>query len=73
MSLKQDIDKILDMTLSQINKIVYNFWEDEEDVKADEQSEINQVFTSEDSFISLWYDKSKSKKFLFTKRNRWFR
>ncbi|HBG0098902.1 TPA: Cys-Gln thioester bond-forming surface protein [Clostridioides difficile] len=57
MSLKQDIDKILDMTLSQINKIVYNFWEDEEDVKADEQSEINQVFTSEDSFISLWYDK----------------
>lgn len=45
------------MTLSQINKIVYNFWEDEEDVKADEQSEINQVFTSEDSFISLWYDK----------------
>ncbi|WP_219713151.1 Cys-Gln thioester bond-forming surface protein [Clostridioides difficile] len=57
MSLKQDIDKILDMTLSQINKIVYNFWEDEEDVKADEQSEINQVFTSKDSFISLWYDK----------------
>ncbi|EMJ5873194.1 Cys-Gln thioester bond-forming surface protein [Clostridioides difficile] len=57
MSLKQDIDKILDMTLSQINKIVYNFWENEEDVKADEQSEINQVFTSEDSFISLWYDK----------------
>ncbi|HEL2774460.1 TPA: Cys-Gln thioester bond-forming surface protein [Clostridioides difficile] len=57
MSLKQDIDNILDMTLSQINKIVYNFWEDEEDVKADEQSEINQVFTSEDSFISLWYDK----------------
>ncbi|HBG7286341.1 Cys-Gln thioester bond-forming surface protein [Clostridioides difficile] len=56
-SLKQDIDKILDMTLSQINKIVYNFWENEEDVKADEQSEINQVFTSEDSFISLWYDK----------------
>ncbi|EGT4907672.1 cell surface protein [Clostridioides difficile] len=57
MSLKQDIDKILDMTISQINKIVYNFWEDEENVKVDEQSEINQVFTSEDSFISLWYDK----------------
>ncbi|VIG28086.1 surface protein [Clostridioides difficile] len=57
MSLKQDIDKILDMTLSQINKIVYNFWEDEENVKSDEQSEINQVFTSKDSFISLWYDK----------------
>lgn len=57
MSLKQDIDKILDMTISQINKIVYNFWEDEENVKADEQSEINQVFTPEDSFIGLWYDK----------------
>ncbi|MDO0135854.1 thioester domain-containing protein [Clostridioides difficile] len=57
MSLNQDIDKILDMTISQINKIVYNFWEDEENVKADEQSEINQVFTSEDSFIGLWYDK----------------
>ncbi|MCC0686418.1 Cys-Gln thioester bond-forming surface protein, partial [Clostridioides sp. ZZV14-6345] len=57
MSLKQDIDKILDMTLSQINKIVYNFWEDEENVKADEQSEINQVLTQKDLFVSLWHDK----------------
>ncbi len=57
MSLKQDIDKILDMTLSQINKIVYNFWEDEENVKIDEQSEINQVLTQKDSFVSLWHDK----------------
>ncbi|MCC0688269.1 thioester domain-containing protein [Clostridioides sp. ES-S-0056-01] len=58
MNLKQNIEKILDMTLSQITKIVYNFWEDEESVKTDEQSEINEVLTSKDGNISLWDDKN---------------
>ncbi|UDN61575.1 Cys-Gln thioester bond-forming surface protein [Clostridioides sp. ES-W-0016-02] len=57
MNLKQNIEKILDMTLSQITKIVYNFWEDEESVKTDEQSEIRQVLTSKDQNLHLWYDK----------------
>ncbi|MCC0632163.1 Cys-Gln thioester bond-forming surface protein [Clostridioides sp. ZZV15-6388] len=57
MNLKHNIEKILDMTLSQINKIVYNFWEDEDSVKKDEQSEIRQVLTPQDQNIHLWYDK----------------
>ncbi|MGO1042055.1 Cys-Gln thioester bond-forming surface protein [Clostridioides difficile] len=56
-NLKQNIEKILDMTLSQINKIVYNFWEDEDSVKTDEQSEIRQIFTQQDQGLHLWYDK----------------
>ncbi|MDB0440016.1 Cys-Gln thioester bond-forming surface protein [Clostridioides difficile] len=56
-NLKQNIEKILDMTLSQINKIVYNFWEDEDSVKTDQQSEIRQVLTPQDQGLHLWYDK----------------
>nr|UWI49782.1 Cys-Gln thioester bond-forming surface protein [Clostridioides difficile] len=56
-NLQQNIEKILDMTLSQINKIVYNFWEDEDSVKTDQQSEIRQVLTPQDQGLHLWYDK----------------
>ncbi|UWD49562.1 Cys-Gln thioester bond-forming surface protein [Clostridioides difficile] len=56
-NLKQNIENILDMTLSQINKIVYNFWEDEDSVKTDEQSEIRQVLTPQDQGLQLWNNK----------------
>ncbi|MBY2476948.1 Cys-Gln thioester bond-forming surface protein [Clostridioides difficile] len=58
MSLKQNIEDILNLTVSQINKIVYNFWEDENDVKTDKQSEISEVLTSKDTNIGLWYNKN---------------
>ncbi|MDI7817249.1 Cys-Gln thioester bond-forming surface protein [Clostridioides difficile] len=58
MSLKQNIEDILNLTVSQINKIVYNFWEDENDVKTDEQSEISEVLTSKDANIGLWHNKN---------------
>ena len=61
MSLKQNIEDILNLTVSQINKIVYNFWEDENDVKTDEQSEIYEVLTSRDGNISFWSNNKNSK------------
>ncbi|EQF23084.1 putative surface protein [Clostridioides difficile CD160] len=61
MSLKKNIEDILNLTVSQINKIVYNFWEDENDVKTDEQSEIYEVLTSRDGNTSFWSNNKNSK------------
>ncbi|NMS89533.1 Cys-Gln thioester bond-forming surface protein [Clostridioides difficile] len=61
MSLNQNIEDILNLTISQINKLVYNFWGDENDVKTDGQSEINEVLTSKDGNTSLWYNDKNSK------------